>query len=178
MVPGGGKAKGAQFERRICVQLSRWLTKGEREDCFWRSAMSGGRATVRFKKGKSTHAATGDLTATSQEAHAFLSKFVVECKHVADLNLRAALIDGAGPLRDYWLQVSTDAIRSGKMPLLIACQNRFPPLVFMWASQCSTYFGAISQIECGRFFKFEGYRVSMFKLNELLGFPYVAKRFE
>jgi len=162
----------------VCVKLSRWLTDGEHEDCLWRSAMSGGRATVRAKQGKRTDAMLGDISATGPQAHAFLSKFVVECKHVADLNLRAALINGNGPLLDYWMQVSTAARTIDRMPMLIAKENRFPTLVFMWESKMVQFFGCISQIECGRFFKLEGYRIGMYKLDELLQFPYEAKRFK
>src|SRR5215216_6431446 len=38
--------KGPQWEREVCRALSLWVTNGERVDVFWRSAMSGGRATV------------------------------------------------------------------------------------------------------------------------------------
>jgi len=46
MRKGGGKAKGASFERDICRRLSLWVSAGKQEDVFWRSAMSGGRSTV------------------------------------------------------------------------------------------------------------------------------------
>ena len=51
MRKGGGKAKGSSFERLICKELSLWITGGEHQDVFWRSAMSGGRSTVAMKKG-------------------------------------------------------------------------------------------------------------------------------
>ena len=35
MKQGGGKGKGGEFERRICVELSKWITKGEKIDCLY-----------------------------------------------------------------------------------------------------------------------------------------------
>ena len=49
MRKGGGKEKGSSFERLVCKRMSMWLSKGERDDLFWRSAMSGGRATVQLR---------------------------------------------------------------------------------------------------------------------------------
>ena len=54
------KQKGAEFERKICKQLSRWIDSN-REDLFWRSAMSGGRATLKSNKGEVSGQA-GDIT--------------------------------------------------------------------------------------------------------------------
>lgn len=131
MRAGGGKSKGASFERKICVALSLWVTEGKREDVFWRSAMSGGRATVRAAKGKSTKAQYGDISSVAKEGHALIDNFVVECKHVRDLNFRAALIRSSGPLVEFWKQVSRDANKADRDPLLIARQNGCPIMVFI-----------------------------------------------
>lgn len=179
MRPGGGKQKGAQFERDVCGHLSRWITAGKSESCFWRSAMSGGRATVRTAKGKSADGQGGDLTATDPRAHALLGKFIIECKHVADLNLRGAAIKGIGPLRTFWDQVTADALRVDKLPMLIARQNLMPTLLFLRASCTQQYFGMTSQLECARFYKLDGYRVSMFLFEDFLqAFPYDRERFK
>lgn len=63
MKSGGGHAKGAQFERDICRQLSLWWTGGSRDDVFWRTPQSGGRATTRRKGGKETYGHYGDILA-------------------------------------------------------------------------------------------------------------------
>lgn len=55
-----GKGKGSAFEREVCKKLSVWWTGDENGDCFWRSAMSGGRSTV---TGTSTGA--GDIVGTT-----------------------------------------------------------------------------------------------------------------
>ena len=36
--------KGSEFEREMCKCLSLWWTDSKRDDVFWRSAQSGGRA--------------------------------------------------------------------------------------------------------------------------------------
>lgn len=176
MRPGGGKQKGAQFERDVCVALSRWVSGGQSESCMWRSAMSGGRATVRHVQGKSADGQGGDLTATDPRAHALLDRFTIECKHVKDLNLRGAILKGCGPLVDYWGQVSRDAARVGKLPMLIARQNMFPTILMLRSSCTQQYFGMFSQVEIARLYRLDGYRVSVCLLADLLELPYDAKR--
>lgn len=178
MVPGAGKRKGAAFEREVCTKLSLWVTAGKRKDCFWRSAMSGGRATVHAKKGGNMHSQIGDISAVAPEGHAFLKRFMIECKFIRDLNLQAAAVSGAGPLYDFWIKLALDAVRAGKSPLLIAKQNRLPTLVFARASETTKYFGPVSQIELARLFKLEGYRISVFDFDQLLEtFPYAPDRY-
>jgi hypothetical protein len=57
-------AKGSAFERDICRRLSLWFSGGKRDDVYWRTSTSGGRATCRAKKGKSTFGQYGDICAT------------------------------------------------------------------------------------------------------------------
>lgn len=57
-------AKGGQFEREIAKQLSLWWSKGRRDDIFWRTSNSGGRASIRHKNSKSTDGQYGDLCAS------------------------------------------------------------------------------------------------------------------
>lgn len=64
MRKGGGSSKGSSFERDICKQLSRWWTEEARDDVFWRTAGSGGRATNRAKTGQQTAGAYGDISFT------------------------------------------------------------------------------------------------------------------
>jgi hypothetical protein len=124
----GSKAKGGDYERSICKRLSRWLTRGMRDDLFWRSAMSGGRATVRFKQGAKNRTQAGDITAIDPLGERLTSLFLIECKSYRDLNLNTLL----RPLQDcpkdscmhrFWETCRQDAIRHGKLPLLIGKQN-------------------------------------------------------
>jgi len=102
MRPGGGKAKGAEFERSVCKRLSMWISRGKRDDLFWRSAMSGGRATIGKAAGADRSAQAGDVSAISDGgpftdlAAAFVSCHIIECKTVKDYQLDAFLFEGRG----------------------------------------------------------------------------------
>lgn len=73
-------AKGGQFERDICYQLSRWWVGHSNELVFWRTSNSGGGATVRRRKGISNKAHAGDITATEEHARPFTSLITLEVK--------------------------------------------------------------------------------------------------
>src|SRR4249919_3894092 len=98
MRAGGGKQKGSVFERQVCRRLSLWVTNNEKQDVFWRSAMSGGRATV--ARGKVRQC--GDVCAVAEEGYAFCNSWFVECKHVRSLNLDSFLIKSTGALDKFW----------------------------------------------------------------------------
>ncbi len=128
MRKGGGKQKGAQFERDVCVMLSKWVSNGKHEDVFWRSAMSGGRATVGHKRGKKHSSQVGDISCVSPIGHAFIGAFAPECKFYADLDYQG-LLTGKGKILSFWREISLQADRHGKLPFLVAKQNRFPVFV-------------------------------------------------
>ena len=73
-------SKGSSFERKMCKEFSLWWTNGERDDVFWRTAMSGGRATVRARKGMGTHGQYGDLSAIDPIGEPFTKAIVTEFK--------------------------------------------------------------------------------------------------
>ena len=129
MKRGGGKGKGGEWERQVCKDLSLWLTNGNRQDCLWRSAMSGGRATVNRKRGVGNKTQCGDISAVSPEGHKLTDLFVIECKFYKNLDLATSLLLGRGKLAEFWKEVCDEALRAGKEPLLIARQNRFEPLI-------------------------------------------------
>lgn len=122
------KQKGASFEREVCKQLSLWVSHGKQEDVFWRSAMSGGRSTVAAARGKRLATQAGDISPIALIGIPFARIFLIECKHYANLDYQS-LITGKGHLIDFWLTVRKEANRCGKMPLLIAKQNRVLPVV-------------------------------------------------
>ena len=123
-----GKQKGSSFERKICKALSLWITDGAREDCFWRSAMSGGRATVAGRKGTDLRRQAGDITATSPEGHKLTDHFYIECKHYRSLDYDLFLF-GKGNLFKFWKVALREAQRYNKTPLLIVKQNRVQTMV-------------------------------------------------
>jgi hypothetical protein len=73
-------AKGSSFEREVCRQLSLWWTNQERDDIFWRASQSGGRATTRAKRGKSTANSAGDVAYLDVIGKPFLDKVCIEIK--------------------------------------------------------------------------------------------------
>jgi len=126
---GGGKQKGSAFEREVCVKLSRWITDDVQDDVFWRSAMSGGRATVQKQRGgRLLKNQVGDISAIDPVGHAFLDQFAIECKHYASLDFQG-LLTGKGKLLQFWATISNEARDHRKLPVLIAKQNRIDPII-------------------------------------------------
>ena len=126
MRPGGGKSKGASFERDVCRRLSLWLSTGLRDDLLWRSAMSGGRATVQFDAGKINMTQSGDVTAIGLDAYKFCEVTFVEVKHYKNLDIARGFICDSGTLSKFWKTCYREAKKYNKAPLLIAKQNLYP----------------------------------------------------
>ena len=134
------KAKGSGFERRVCKALSLWVTAGQREDCFWRSAMSGGRATV--AKGKVRQA--GDICAVAPEGHVLSDDYFIECKNYRNLGISQFLVSDKGPLVKFWKVACREAKKYGRRPMLIAKQNGLPVLVIVKTGHLSRFSGLYS----------------------------------
>lgn len=137
MRKGGGKQKGSQFERNVCVQLSLWISNGTQEDVFWRSALSGGRSTVAAAKGKSLAQQAGDISAVSRVGAPFIETFYVECKFYRDLKFHG-LMTGTGQLATFWDTAKAEAKRYEKLPFLIAKQNQLPVIACLSHSGLET----------------------------------------
>lgn len=126
-----GQGKGAAFEREICVKLSEWVTAGQRKDVFWRTAMSGGRATV-FKKKGSLFRQSGDICAVAPEGNALTEEFYFELKFYKSLDFPAFFVKGKGVLGQFWEKTRNEARSYGLRPVLIVKQNRMP---ILWVSR-------------------------------------------
>jgi hypothetical protein len=139
MKSGGGNEKGGRFERLVCKRLSLWLSKGERDDLFWRSAMSGGRATLQLRQDLARiqvrKAQAGDLTAISQEAYDFAERMFFECKHYENLGFGRGFICESGLIWNFWQKACREALRHNKIPVLIARQNLYPIVVITRSTQ-------------------------------------------
>lgn len=72
--------KGGKFERLIAKQLSMWWSGGIRDDIFWRSSQSGGRATQRLKSGKKTYGSYGDIAALDPIGEPLMKFATIELK--------------------------------------------------------------------------------------------------
>lgn len=125
------KAKGAAFERRICKQLSLWISDGMRDDLLWRSAMSGGRATLQVKNlpNKKRYNQCGDISAISREGQDFLEVFFVDCKFLNSLKIDAWIYGSEGCLPNMWDKVLLEAKTHNRVPLVVAKQNNKPELI-------------------------------------------------
>ena len=124
MKKGNSKNKGSQFERIICKKLSLWISEGQREDIFWRSAMSGGRATVQYKKGISNKSQVCDISAIDPLGEKLLKNYVIECKFYKNLHLENLVYNTSKKgIISFWKETKQKAIESNKYPILIARQN-------------------------------------------------------
>jgi hypothetical protein len=120
--------KGSTFERKVCTDLSLWSSGGKRDDLFWRSSLSGGRATVRFSKGKATKNQYGDIVAIDPEGFWFTDIFIAECKHYKDLGLVPFLF-GKGFIWKTWDKLIRQCHDHNRAPFLILRQNNYPILL-------------------------------------------------
>mgnify|MGYP001616955594 CR=1 FL=1 len=134
MRAGGGKGKGAAFEREVCRDLSRFVDPKGTDTLFWRSAISGGRATVERRKGIKNRTQLGDITCIHKSGHWLTELFYLECKFYRDLDLASSLLFGKGKLAAFWRETVDKATECEREPLLIARQNRTDALVVFSAS--------------------------------------------
>jgi len=129
-------SKGASFERDISRQLSLWWTHGERDDVFWRSSMSGGRATVRAKKGQKTAYQNGDITATDPIGSPLIENVAIELKRGYKKWGVLDLLDSTKPekstLAGFLSQVEEECKNAGVSSFMLICKRdgRKPVVIF------------------------------------------------
>lgn len=128
--PGFGSQKGGAFERKMCKTLSLWVSGNTRDDLYWRTALSGGVATIRNrKKGLKIRSQLGDIAAVDPKGARLLRYFFVECKHKKSLEIQSWIFGRTGVLPEIWQKPSEQATDCGKMPLCLVKQNQHPELV-------------------------------------------------
>lgn len=128
MRKGGGKQKGAAFERKVCVALSLWVSGGKRQDLFWRSAMSGGRATLGRRKGIDLAYQSGDVTAVHPQGHALTGIYYIECKHIKAAELERFALGLGGKTQEFWKTAQREAKEHQRVPMLILRANGRPTI--------------------------------------------------
>lgn len=149
------QGKGAAFEREVCVKLSKWVSGGERNDIFWRNAMSGGRATV-FKRKGSLLRQSGDVCAVSFEGHELTENFYFELKSYKDLEFPQFFVKGGGILGKFWNKTQDEAYSFKLRPILIVKQNRMPVLWIVkrfhmplhWATHTKNFCVDVKHLGC------------------------------
>lgn len=129
--------KGSAFERHVCKQLSRWWSNGKRDDIFWRSSQSGGRATQRAKKGQRTFGSYGDVAAVDPCGQPLLNVFTIELKRGNSHGTPADLLDfKQDNSRHTWVKCLKQAIKShlqagSKSWLLIMRRDKREAVVYL-----------------------------------------------
>lgn len=138
-------AKGSSFEREVSKLLSLWFSEGKRDDLFWRTPGSGGRATSRNKAGKSTKGQYGDIFASDIEGKILEDNWNIELKTGYSKKSKKDLTDKKGKRAkiiyrwdildlidsdqktptfiSFWNQTERDAKLSYRIPILIFRRN-------------------------------------------------------
>lgn len=105
--------KGSKFERDTCRTLSLWWTGGERDDVFWRTGGSGGRAKLRGRRGVSTYGQHGDIAATDPIGDPLIDVFTIELKRGYSKHTIQDLLDkprkGARPKVQEWIDQAIES---------------------------------------------------------------------
>lgn len=125
------QSKGSDFERTICKKLSTWWTKDlagdPRDDVFWRSSQSGGRATQRAKSGKTTFGSYGDIAAVDPIGAPLIKLFTIELKrgnygYPADL-LESSPSTALRPFEACLCQAIRSHEQAGSVSWLLICRR-------------------------------------------------------
>lgn len=123
------KQKGSGFEREICKIFSRWASSGKSEDLYWRSAMSGGRATLQYKKGIKNQTQVADISSISSQGEFLTDLCCIECKSYKDLHLGCFIYGTNQGVSYFWKELSQQALNCNKYPILVMKENRKPILI-------------------------------------------------
>lgn len=130
-------AKGSDFERTVATQLSLWYSHGQDDSWVWRTAMSGGRSTVRARKGKRTSGGAGDLTFTDERAAPLFDLITFELKRGYPKVSLSDIIDRndntkPGGFEQWVLQARASARQAGTPYwMIIHKRNNRPAMAYM-----------------------------------------------
>lgn len=132
------RGKGSAFERIAAVELSKWWSRKEDEDLFWRTHGSGNRATMRSKTGKKTGGQYGDLTAVDSRGATLFKAVTISLKRgyagisLQDVADQFATKKTPSQFETWVKEVIRDARLAKSIAwLLIVRKNRRRALVFM-----------------------------------------------
>ena len=119
--------KGSAYERKVAMSISLWITDGLCDDAVWRSAMSGGRTTLKnrkLKKAQKNSTQAGDFDGNSPEGIEFVRAFYCDSKHLSDLEVAAWIYQKQGKCRKSIDPVWTEAAMYGRIPLGLFKENQ------------------------------------------------------
>lgn len=133
---GGSSSKGSSYERAMCRRLSLWWTDNDRDDIFWRSSGSGGRAKVRGRAGLQTAGQHGDVSATDPIGAPLIDLITIEIKRgYSDYTFQDILDRPVGGGVQEWERWFAQAMESNTQAgsyawMLITRRDRRAPLVW------------------------------------------------
>jgi hypothetical protein len=138
-------AKGGSYEREVCDLLSLWWCGDPDRRIFWRSHSSGGMATVRSKKGKSSHLHCGDIYAMDPAGQPLIDLFAIEVKRGYNADTWHTELDRPPRKQmkpqafERWVVQAADAADNSGAPywLLVTRRDKKLPLVTLLASAAS-----------------------------------------
>lgn len=131
------RQKGAAWERECCRRLSLWATNGDRDDLFWRTAMSGGRATIQIRKGFKNKSQVGDIGAVDALGEELLLQHViVECKFHKNVDIVLGFLQQRGRLFGWWEKEVLKSAGTGREPFMIVLENRVPAMLITTPEAC------------------------------------------
>ncbi len=132
--------KGSSYEREVCKRLSLWWTQDEdppRDDVFWRTSQSGGRATSRAKKGSKTKNSHGDVCAIDPVGQPLLDLITIEVKRGYSSSSIQDLLDkgpkAAKQTYEKWIEKAVqDHKQAGSFSwMIIVKRDKRDPLVIL-----------------------------------------------
>ena len=157
-------SKGNNFERLLCKEFSMWWANGKRDDIFWRTQQSGGRATQRRKKGETTAGQYGDMTATDPIGLPLLEAFTFEFKRgYAKTTLHDLLDCQERHAHKQQMQVWMNKVRheselaSSHIWLLVIARINRRPMIF-FPPKVEHRYGVFARSEFGVGVQFNTYR--------------------
>ena len=107
-----------------------WVSHFKRQDIFWRSAMSGGRATLLSRnKRQKGFVQPGDITAVDPLGHIVTQLFCVEAKFYKDLFMFSPVWGDKGYMDLIWHKPLAEARAANREPMVVAKQNMKPALM-------------------------------------------------
>lgn len=160
--PSGCKAKGSEFERALCRELSLWLSGGESDDLLWRNK---GQPNRRIK-GKRRLEQFGDAHSIDGKSEWFIKRVNLEFKFVKELDLLEIVdrLDKKGKLIfEHWRQCKRDALDSDRVPLLIQKRNFGRPFVMCGTELVVKLLEPVARVDL---YDAESCAVSVFSLDD------------
>ena len=131
------KGKGNSYERDLCKRLSLWWSNDENDSIFWRTASSGGRATQRAKKGKTTANQGGDVTFIDASGEPLMKFCSIEIKRgYPDFSIQRIMdreLNTKPSLLEQWIAQAEQSQKDSKAQswMLIVKQDRKRELIIL-----------------------------------------------